>query len=114
MSTADQRDKIEGAIAQLQNAEADLLHESFECSDPVLLGKLKAQSDYVAGLAGQLVHTRLIADDDIFAKATATIKQTADHLNRQARSIRKIGDAIKSGAKIAGYLAGAAAFVASL
>lgn len=114
MPTNAQRDCIEGAIGQIQNTESELLGASLASSDPIELGKIKAQFDYLDSLLKQLVHTRLINDDAIFAQATATIKQTASHLAEQAASIGKVTSAVAKAGKIAGYLAQAATFLAGL
>jgi len=114
MPTTDKRDAIENAIAELQNAQAALLQASLASSDAIELARIKAQSAYLTDLMGQLVHTRLIADDAVFDQATATIKQTAAHLNEQAEAIDQASGTIATLGKVAGYLAQAAAFIAGL
>jgi len=114
MPTAAQKDDIEGAIADLQQVQAALLDAILASTDTVELLRLKAVNDYVANLMGQLVHTRLVEDEALFAQVMGPIKQTASHLQDQTDKIKNISSAIGDGAKVVGYLGGAATFVATV
>lgn len=101
-------------VGLLRSAEQLLLVASRATSDLGKLIKINMEYGQLDSFMSQLLHAQALADDADFARATAALKQQAAALQVEEADLAKVVADVGTAAKIAGYLAQAVSFLATL
>lgn len=114
MPTANQKSDTLQAIEQIRQAQA-LINAQLElCADTEGLIELNRQLQMVDGLISELIHAQNAANDELFTKATSSLKQQVTDLKADAEKTKTCIDTIENVAKYVGYITQAFKFIARL
>jgi hypothetical protein len=114
MPNAGQKQTLLNTVSLIRSAEQLLIQASRASSDLATLIKINTEYSQLDSFLSQLLHAQAIGDDADFANATAALKAQAATLQAQEEEIKKIVTDVGIAAKIAGYIAQAATFIATL
>lgn len=114
MAIADQKKTLLDSVSQLRLAEQQLVQASRATTDPAALMKINTEYSQLDSFISQMLHAQAAADDADFTNAVVALKQQAATLQTQEDDIKKIVTDVGTAAKIAGYVAQALAFIATL
>lgn len=114
MPTNEQKNFLTKAITQIRLAEQALVTASRATADPIMLHKIAIEYNNLDSFLSQLLHVLAIADDAIFASATASLKQQAGALQVDKEELKKICSDVEMVAAIVGYITQAIAFIMKL
>ncbi len=114
MSNDAARQTLVNTVMLIRSAEQLLLQAGRDEPDPAKLMKINLEYAQLDSFLSQLLHAQAVADDTLFASATAALKQQASILQVEEEDIQKTVTDVGTAAKIAGYIGQALTFVASL
>jgi hypothetical protein len=114
MPTPAQSAAISNAISAIRSAENALLAQGRATTDPVQASQISNEYNGLDSVLTQLVQAQVIADDANFQRAAVALQQEATTLNAQAASISQTVKDVGIAGQIAGYIARAAAALATL
>ena len=114
MANDAQKQTLLNAVSLIRAAEQALVTASRTSTDPNTSIQINTEYQHLDSLLGQLLQAQAIADDADFASAAAALQQQASALQTDETQIQKIVTDVGTAAKIAGYLAQAASFLATL
>ena len=114
MANNAQKQNLVNAVSLIRAAEQMFVEASRASTDANRSIQINTEYQHLDSLLSQLIQAQAIADDADFQSATAALKQQATALQAEQAQIQAIVNDVAIAAKIAGFLAQAASFLATL
>jgi hypothetical protein len=114
MANDAQKQTLLNVASLIRAAEQLLIEASRNSTDPNKSIQINSEYQHLDSLLSQIIQTQTISDDADFQSATSALQQQATALQAEQADIQKIVDDVGVAAKVAGYLAQAASFLAAL
>ena len=114
MSKESQKQQLLSAVNSLRIAERLLMQASRDSTDPVILASINSEYTQLDSFLSQIMHCIAIADDNVFADASAALKKQAMTVQAREEDFKRIAAGVNTAAQIVGCIGEALAFIAKI